>query len=103
MSSSPTFYNFGVELEMIARPRTGLESFNYTNNKPGYNVRYYERLAEALRYRGLMATSQTLGSDYKRPPGCAGCWITSDASLGEHENKALFELPPGDFTNSIVH
>lgn len=55
-----SYYNFGIELEMIVTPHKERDYENYQGSKERmrvYWLSYYERLAAAMRSRGLRAMS----------------------------------------------
>lgn len=105
MSSPPTWYNFGIELEMIAKPHAERDFFNYTNQKREYHIDYYERLAQAIRHRrDQNATSRPFTKGlYKRPTDCVAWWILSDGSLCNGEDGIPLELPLGEISGAPVH
>ncbi|KPM45050.1 hypothetical protein AK830_g1433 [Neonectria ditissima] len=67
-------YNFGVEIEAVARPYGGGESFT--------NADWYRQLAEKLRNRGIDAVHDDNSRYSKHPEYYGGKWfVTRDGSL----------------------
>ncbi|KAK4151972.1 hypothetical protein C8A00DRAFT_35342 [Chaetomidium leptoderma] len=78
-------YHFGVELEVIAQPRTV--------RHPLVHSVYYEKLASSLRARGVRADADNLEGGYRKHPEHYNnkWWITKDGSLG-NPNHPLIPL-----------
>ncbi|CAH0039440.1 unnamed protein product, partial [Clonostachys solani] len=67
-------YNFGVEIEAVAKPYGGGESFT--------NVDWYRQLAQKLRNRGIEAVHDDNSKYSKHPEYYGGKWfVTRDGSL----------------------
>ncbi|KND89815.1 hypothetical protein TOPH_05523 [Tolypocladium ophioglossoides CBS 100239] len=67
-------YNFGVEIETIAKPYGGGESFS--------NVDWYRQLAQKLQNRGIPAAYDDCSRYSKHPEYYGGKWfVTRDGSL----------------------
>ncbi|KJZ74833.1 hypothetical protein HIM_05742 [Hirsutella minnesotensis 3608] len=67
-------YNFGVEIEAVARPYGGGESFT--------NVDWYRQLAQKLQNRGIPAAFDDCSRYSKHPEYYGGKWfVTRDGSL----------------------
>ncbi|KAI9163214.1 hypothetical protein HJFPF1_04815 [Paramyrothecium foliicola] len=67
-------YNFGVEIEAVAKPYGGGESFT--------NVDWYRQLAQKLRNRGIAAAHDDNSKYSKHPEYYGGKWfVTRDGSL----------------------
>jgi hypothetical protein len=67
-------YNFGVEIEAVAKPYGGGESFT--------NVDWYRQLAQKLRNRGIEAVHDDNSRYSKHPEYYGGKWfVTRDGSL----------------------
>ncbi|TGJ80069.1 hypothetical protein E0Z10_g8703 [Xylaria hypoxylon] len=73
-------YYFGVEIEVRVKPH------KIRNPLSEKHALYYEKLAAALRNRGLKATADDLTGGYgKHPEHYDKWWITKDGSLGNPE------------------
>ncbi|KFA47850.1 hypothetical protein S40293_06409 [Stachybotrys chartarum IBT 40293] len=67
-------YNFGIEIEAVAKPYGGGESFT--------NVDWYRQLAQKLRNRGISAVHDDNSKYSKHPEYYGGKWfVTRDGSL----------------------
>ncbi|PFH56506.1 hypothetical protein XA68_16415 [Ophiocordyceps unilateralis] len=67
-------YNFGIEIEAVARPYGGGDSFS--------NVDWYRQLAQKLQNRGVRATYDNSSKYSKHPEYYGGKWfVTRDGSL----------------------
>lgn len=81
-----TDYHFGVEIEVIVEPHKIRPPLREKH------ALYYEKLAAALRNRGLKAKADSLQAGYsKRPEHYDKWWITKDGSLGSPENLIPME------------
>lgn len=96
-----TDYHFGVEIEVIVEPHKIRPPLREKH------ALYYEKLAAALRNRGLKAKADSLQAGYsKRPEHYDKWWITKDGSLGSPENMSesthspLSPLRPSDVVSS---
>ena len=70
---------FGVEIEAIVEP--------HTVRHPLKRAVYYEKLAQALRNRGLSAKADNLEGKYrKHAEHYDKWWITKDGSLGDPDH-----------------
>ncbi|KAI3324707.1 putative amidoligase enzyme-domain-containing protein [Xylariaceae sp. AK1471] len=79
-------YHFGVEIEVLVKPHKIRNPLSYKH------ALYYEKLAAALRNRGLKAKADNLLGNYgKHPEHYDKWWITKDSSLGEHETLIPME------------
>ena len=69
------FYQFGIEIEMIADP--------HKIRDPLDRSVYYERLAQALRNSGVRARADDCRGQYRKHTEeySRGWWITRDGSL----------------------
>lgn len=70
----PKHYNFGIEIEAVAKPYGGGQSFT--------NVDWYRQLAQKLRNRGISAAHDDNSKYSKHPEYYGGKWfVTRDGSL----------------------
>ncbi|KAI3332879.1 putative amidoligase enzyme-domain-containing protein [Ustulina deusta] len=87
-----TDYHFGIEIEVRAKPH------KIRNPLSEKHALYYEKLAAALRNRGLNAKADDLTGRYgKHPEHYDKWWITKDGSLGNPE-----ELIPMEAVSPIL-
>lgn len=85
-------YNFGVEIEAVAKPYGGGESFS--------NVDWYRQLAQKLRNRGISAVHDDNSKYSKHPEYYGGKWfITRDGSLKRPPPLGSSSL----FTNTLLN
>ena len=76
-------YFFGIEIEMRAKPHKVRPPLKEKH------VLYYNKLAAALRNRGLKALADDLQSTYtKHPEHYDKWWITKDGTLGKPEDMS---------------
>ena len=77
-------YSFGIEIEMIARPREA-----HTPLEP---PKYYEQFAIALKARGVNARSDDLRAAYRKRTEeySRGWWITRDGSVASTADASTF-------------
>jgi hypothetical protein len=74
MPTSVRHYNFGVEIEAVAKPYGNCDSFT--------NVDWYRQLAQKLRNRGIQAVHDDCSKYSKHPEYYGGKWfVTRDGSL----------------------
>ncbi|KAI0481569.1 putative amidoligase enzyme-domain-containing protein [Xylaria cf. heliscus] len=79
-------YHFGVEIEVRVKPH------KIRNPLSEKHALYYEKLAAALRNRGLKARADDLQGRYgKHPEHYDKWWITKDGSLGDPEQLIPME------------
>ncbi|KAI8951760.1 putative amidoligase enzyme-domain-containing protein [Xylaria longipes] len=79
-------YHFGVEIEVCVKPH------KIRNPLSEKHALYYEKLAAALRNRGLNAKADDLTGGYSKHPEHYGkWWITRDGSLGNPETLIPME------------
>lgn len=83
-------YSLGVEIEMRAAPHTVRHPLSEKH------ALYYEKLAAALRNRGLKAKADNLQGIRRDPENYDAWWITKDGSLGAPDqlSKTLLIPPP---------
>ena len=78
-------YNFGVEIETIAKPYGGGESFS--------TVDWYRQLAQKLRNRGIPAAYDDCSRYNKHPEYYGGKWfVTRDGSLARPPPYVCMEV-----------
>ncbi|KAI6782530.1 uncharacterized protein J7T54_003541 [Emericellopsis cladophorae] len=78
-------YNFGVEIEAVAKPYGGAESFS--------NVDWYRQLAQKLRNRGIQAVHDDNSRYSKHPEYYGGKWfVTRDGSLKRERPLVCMEV-----------
>ncbi|KAF7553012.1 hypothetical protein G7046_g7228 [Stylonectria norvegica] len=90
-------YNFGVEIEAVAKPYGGGESFS--------NVDWYRQLAQKLRNRGIDAVHDDCSRYSKHPEYYGGKWfVTRDGSLKRPRPLVCMEVvsPRLDTTQHIT-
>lgn len=76
-------YNFGVEIEAVAKPYGGAECFS--------NVDWYRQLAQKLRNRGIEAVHDDNSRYSKHPEYYGGKWfVTRDGSLKRERPLGTF-------------
>ncbi|PNP44934.1 hypothetical protein TGAM01_v206373 [Trichoderma gamsii] len=74
MPTGVRHYNFGVEIEAVAKPYGNCDSFT--------NVDWYRQLAQKLRNRGIQAVHDDCSKYSKHPEYYGGKWfVTRDGSL----------------------
>ncbi|KAJ3526202.1 hypothetical protein NM208_g11301 [Fusarium decemcellulare] len=78
-------YNFGIEIEAVAKPYGGGESFT--------NVDWYRQLAQKLRNRGIEAVHDDNSKYSKHPEYYGGKWfVTRDGSLKRERPMVCMEV-----------
>lgn len=102
-------YNFGIEIEAVAKPYGGAESFT--------NVDWYRQLAQKLRNRGIEAVHDDCSRYSKHPEYYGGKWfVTRDGSLkrerpmgkfyicssSHHFTQVVISLSSSPLTSSLV-
>jgi hypothetical protein len=97
--SSLTRFGFGIEIEAVGQPWKVRDEWR---NKP---QEYYERLAQALRNRGLVAIADRLNSGYQNqhPEHYNKWFITSDGSLQGTGTQGKFFAPSNPFFFCSLH
>lgn len=81
-------YHFGVEIEVRVEPHKIRHPLSEKH------ALYYEKLAAALRNRGLQARADDLQGRYgKHPEHYDKWWITKDGSLGHPETLSKLSMP----------
>ncbi|KAI8626748.1 putative amidoligase enzyme-domain-containing protein [Xylariaceae sp. FL1651] len=79
-------YHFGIEIEVLVKPH------KIRNPLIEKHALYYEKLAAALRNRGLKSQADSLQNGYsKHPEHYDKWWITKDSSLGNPEHLIPME------------
>ena len=78
-------YNFGVEIEAVAKPYGGAECFS--------NVDWYRQLAQKLRNRGIEAVHDDNSRYSKHPEYYGGKWFVTRAGSLKRE-RPLGEFAP---------
>ena len=79
-------YNFGVEIEAVAKPYGSAECFS--------NVDWYRQLAQKLRNRGISAVHDDNSRYSKHPEYYGGKWfVTRDGSLKRERPLGELHLP----------
>ncbi|KAH7271602.1 hypothetical protein FSOLCH5_004475 [Fusarium solani] len=89
-------YNFGIEIEAVAKPYGGGESFT--------NVDWYRQLAQKLRNRGIEAVHDDNSRYSKHPEYYGGKWfVTRDGSLKRERPMVCMEVvsPRLDTTQEV--
>ncbi|KFH42724.1 hypothetical protein ACRE_065430 [Hapsidospora chrysogenum ATCC 11550] len=89
-------YNFGVEIEAVAKPYGGAECFS--------NVDWYRQLAQKLRNRGISAVHDDNSRYSKHPEYYGGKWfVTRDGSLKRERPLVCMEVvsPKLDTTQHV--
>lgn len=94
-----TWYNFGIEIEMIATPHKTRDFRDYQNESAElvflqYYISYYKRLARAMTRRGLEAEARGPDSNQARP-GLRGWFVTWDSSV-KNEDGSKPKPPHGE-------
>jgi hypothetical protein len=90
-------YNFGIEIEAVAKPYGGGESFT--------NVDWYRQLAQKLRNRGIAAAHDDNSKYSKHPEYYGGKWfVTRDGSLKRPRPFVCMEVvsPKLDTTQPVT-
>jgi hypothetical protein len=83
-------YNFGVEIEAVAKPYGGAECFS--------NVDWYRQLAQKLRNRGISAVHDDNSRYSKHPEYYGGKWfVTRDGSLKRERPLGILGPSPQTF------
>ena len=79
-------FGFGIEIEAVVEPWKVRPEWS---NRP---QEYFERLAQALRNRGLKAAADSLNSSYRpqHPEHYNKWFITPDGSLQGSGNQGMF-------------
>lgn len=87
-------YSLGVEIEMRAAPHTVRHPLSEKH------ALYYEKLAAALRNRGLKAKADNLQGIRRDPENYDAWWITKDGSLGAPDQLIPMEAVSRILTTS---
>ncbi len=80
-------YTIGIEIEVHVEPHKVRQPLHEKH------ALYYEKLAAALRNRGLRAKANNLQNNAKYPDSYQAWWITRDSSLGTPEGLSKTILP----------
>lgn len=88
-------YNFGIEIEAVAKPYGGGESFT--------NVDWYRQLAQKLRNRGIEAVHDDNSRYSKHPEYYGGKWfVTRDGSLKRERPMGKFIYSSSNISQVVI-